>query len=567
MSTPKIRLRYLPVIAVLAIVFASCSGKKSNVPVPADAAVVFHFDGASLNSKLSWDEIKSSEWFQKVKEQAESSDEMAKKLMENPEESGLNTKSDFYFFLTTRGRGGYTAAVCNISDVKKFEDFVQKVSQGEKVEKKSGFSFIGEDDAVITWNEKKLVFVANNPEINSSASFDGSNKYHRFEQDSLLAIAKEIYDLKGKKSLGNNSKFSSLLNDKGDMHFWVNAGSLYSNAMPAVLALTKISLLFEGNISTGSLSFENGKITIKGKNYYNKDIAAIYKKMGDKKLDEEMLKKIPAGTVAAAMAFSFPPEMIKEIITLLGVDGLANMALAETGLTIDDFIKATKGDMLISVSDFAVTEKEKKIEMGSGEPYVYKTTEPDAKILFATSIGEKSAFDRLTEAIKDMISKKAGEEASAEIMNKVPYKVKDNWFVTGNDSVLMNNYGNAKTDHSFISKIKGHPMGGFIDIQKFISGSKPSFANDSLANIIADESIKTWQDIVFYGGEFKKDATESYGEINFVDKNTNSLKILNKYLGFIAVKFMEEEKRKKDEVKFLDEEIKIDNLNTFPINK
>lgn len=567
MSTPKIRLRYLPVIAVLAIVFASCSGKKSNVPVPADAAVVFHFDGASLNSKLSWDEIKSSEWFQKVKEQAESNDEMAKKLMENPEESGLNTKSDFYFFLTTRGRGGYTAAVCNISDVKKFEDFVQKVSQGEKVEKKSGFSFIGEDDAVITWNDKKLVFVADNPEINSSASFGGSSRYHRFEQDSLLAIANEIHDLKGKKSLGNNSKFSSLLNDKGDMHFWVNAGSLYSNAMPAVLALTKISLLFEGNISTGSLSFENGKITIKGKNYYNKDIAAIYKKMGDKKLDEEMLKKIPAGTVAAAMAFSFPPEMIKEIITLLGVDGLANMALAETGLTIDDFIKATKGDMLISVSDFAVTEKEKKIEMGSGEPYVYKTTEPDAKILFATSIGEKSAFDRLTEAIKDMISKKAGEEASAEIMNKVPYKLKDNWFVTGNDSVLMNNYGNAKTDHPFISKIKGHPMGGFIDIQKFISGSKPSFANDSLANIIADESIKTWQDIVFYGGEFKKDATESYGEINFVDKNTNSLKILNKYLGFIAVKFMEEEKRKKDEVKFLDEEIKIDNLNTFPINK
>ncbi len=218
--------------------------------------------------------------------------------------------------------------------------------------------------------------------------------------------------------------------------------------------------------------------------------------------------------------------------------------------------------------DFTVAEKEKKIEMGSGEePYVYKTTEPDAKILFSTSIGDKSAFDRLTEAIKDMISKKAGEEASNEIMNKVPYTVKDNWFITGNDSVTMNSYGSAKTEHPFISKIKGHPMGGYIDIQKFISGSKPSFADDKLANIIADESLKTWQDIVFYGGEFKNDATESHGEINFVDKNTNSLKLLNNYLGFIVVKIMEEEKRKSEEVKLMEKEIKIDNLNTFPVNK
>ena len=102
MVTLKIKISFLA-IAILAIVFASCSGKKSNVPVPANAALVFHFDGASLNSKLSWDEIKNSEWFKKLKEQADNSDETAKKLMENPEESGLNTKSDFYFFLTPRG--------------------------------------------------------------------------------------------------------------------------------------------------------------------------------------------------------------------------------------------------------------------------------------------------------------------------------------------------------------------------------------------------------------------------------------------------------------------------------
>lgn len=94
---------------------------------------------------------------------------------------------------------------------------------------------MGEDEALLTWNDKKLVFVVDNPDINS-AGFSGSSRQQRFEKDSLIAIAKEIYDLKGKKSLGNNSKFSSLLNDKGDMH--CAAGSLYSNAMPAILAIT-----------------------------------------------------------------------------------------------------------------------------------------------------------------------------------------------------------------------------------------------------------------------------------------------------------------------------------------
>lgn len=567
MATLKINLKYLPVIAVLAIVFASCSGKKSNVPVPADAAVVFHFDGASLNSKLSWDEIKSSEWFKKAKEQAEKSDETAQKIMDNPEESGLNIKSDIYVFLTPRGRGGYLSAVCDIKDVKKFEDFLQKASKGEKVEKISGLSYVGDDDAFLTWSDKKLVFVANNPDINSAGSFTGNSRRYDFEKDSLLKIAEEIHSLKGKNSLGNNSKFSSLLSEKGDIHFWVNSGSMYGNSLGGILALTKIGSLVEGNIGAGTVSFEDGKIVFKGKNYYNKDLAAIYKKAGNTSFNEDVLKKIPAGDVAAAMAFKFKPETIKDLVTLLGVDGILNMALAETGLTINDIIKATGGEMVLSVSDFTVAEKEVKYEMGNGEPYSYKTTEPDAKFLFATSIGDKPAFDRLSEAVKDMIAKKAGTDVSEEVSKKMPYSVKENWFVAGNDSSSMNSFGNSKTEHPFISKIKGHPMGGYADIQKFISGSKSSYANDSVATLIAEESLKTWQDIIFYGGEFTKDYTEMYGEINFVDKKTNSLKLLNNYLGFIAIKIMEQEKRKKDEVKFPDEEIKIDNLNTFPINK
>ena len=48
------KMRSLPIACLLMLVlFAASCSKKSDVPVPADAAMVIHIDGASLNSKLS----------------------------------------------------------------------------------------------------------------------------------------------------------------------------------------------------------------------------------------------------------------------------------------------------------------------------------------------------------------------------------------------------------------------------------------------------------------------------------------------------------------------------------
>ena len=539
----KLKLTPLALLASLVIVFTSCSNK-ANVPVPEDAAIVIHIDGASLSSKLPWEEIKKSEWFNIANQEVK--DDLAKKILDNPDESGVDIKSDAYIFMKTRGRGGYAAVICGIKDEKKFETFIGKVREGEKVEKKEGLSVLADHSNVLTWNDKRLVFIADNPDINSGASMMGnSGKSRRFDTDSLLKFAKEVYELKGSKSLASNSKFASLMKEEGDVHFWMNAGSLYSNALPAMLAITKASLLFEGNISAATISFDNGKITAKGRSYYNKELAAVYKKYSMKNIDEDMLKSIPAGDVAAVIAMNYPPEGVKEFISLLGVDGLVNMFLAEAGFSVEDFVKANKGDLLLSVSDFSVGEKEKTMTMYDGTQHTYKSTQPDAKLLFATSVADKPSFEKLMSILKEKISQEAGSGAT-EVMNKIPYLLKDNWFIAGNDSSSVHSFGSAKADHSFISKIKGHPMGGFLDIQKFISGSKPSFADDSTATLIADQSLKVWQDIVFHGGEFKDGGTDSYMEINMVDKNTNSLKQLNSYLGFIAVKMKEQEKRREE---------------------
>ncbi|MEI9958150.1 MAG: hypothetical protein WDM90_18005 [Ferruginibacter sp.] len=65
-----------------------------------------------------------------------------------------------------------------------------------------------------------------------------------------------------------------------------------------------------------------------------------------------MIKRLPIKDVAAIFSMSFKPAGIKEFLKLLGIEAYANMGLAFAGFSLDDFIKANKGDLLIAFGDF-----------------------------------------------------------------------------------------------------------------------------------------------------------------------------------------------------------------------
>ncbi len=529
--------------ALIATFFVSCSSK-SNIPVPEDAAFVLHINGASMSEKLPWEEIKQSELFKTALEETE--DSLAIKIMNNPEESGININGDSYLFAKTQGRGGYIALVTNLKDVTKLESFVGQINTDKKIETKNGISFIANNDNVITWNKERLILIGNASDLNGNMGKGGNyDSRSSFSADSLIHFAKEIYELKKSKSIGNDSKFSSLIKEKGDLHVWINAGSLFSKSVPAILAITKINLLFKGNISTATVNFDAGKITYKAKNYFSKELSDLYKKHSLKNFDEVILQKIPAGNVDALLAFNYPPEGLKDFFSLLGVDGLLNLALSQAGFSVDDFVKANKGELLLSVSDFKIEKKEIKQSIGKGEEFSFNTEIPSAKILFATSINEKTAFEKMIGVLTETVAKE-GADAN-EMLSKIPYTLTDNWFVAGNDSLTINSFGKTTTNHDFINKIKGHPIAGYMNIKNFINGAKNSLAKDSVGTAISDRSLQIWSDIIFYGGEFKNGGVESYAEINMVDAKTNSLKQLNGYLGFFAKLMREQEKRRKEE--------------------
>src|SRR5947209_4927019 len=150
------RSPFLTVLAGSVLLLASCkSANKSGLAIPKDAAVVFHINSASLSSKLSWDDIKKTEWFKDAYN--ESKDSLAKKIMDDPKASGIDAGADFAFFIKKRGRGGFSVFEGSVKDAAAFEALAKKISHQDKVDKDGDWNVMNaNDNTVVTWSGSKF---------------------------------------------------------------------------------------------------------------------------------------------------------------------------------------------------------------------------------------------------------------------------------------------------------------------------------------------------------------------------------------------------------------------------
>lgn len=534
----KQKLSYVCLAAFVAIMITACGGgKKADISVPKDAAFVMHINAGSLGSKLSWSEIKNSDWFKMMVENDAGKEEMTplqKSILENPENSGIDLKSDFYISYQVQGNHGYIVAQGKLSDAKKFDSVLTGLSKEIKVKKDGSISYFGKDGKdLMSWTTDKFMLIQTTPAPGQLGRrrYDSDEKAESFNTDSVLKYAKSIYNLKQSASISGDSRFSSLLSEQGDMHLLYNSNALMQGPMQMLELLSNASLL-KDNATGMVVNFENGKVSVNSKSWYGKELREFMTKYKPGNFDAEMLKRVPSQNLAAVMAMNYPPEGLKEFLKLLGVDGMLNGAMGNVGLSIDDFVKANKGDILFAVSDFSVKEKEVSIPMSEGKPMTYKTTGPDANILFATSVKDKAAFAKLIDAVRNQMG---GEEDAVMGMAKVKYSFNDNWFVLGNNQTTVDGFagGSNSSVAALTSQISGHPMGGFIDFQKILPNIQPGGDEDMNTTMIA-RAAQTWENMIFYGGEMKDDAMTGHFEINLKDKSTNSLKQMYTFISNIA---------------------------------
>lgn len=524
------------------IIFASCS-KKSNKEgryVPATAGVVMHINGESLNAKLPWEEIKQNNVFKKMIADTSVSS-FAKSILENPENSGVNTKGDIIVFVVKDSLGGYSAVEGTIKDETKFKTMLTSALKAGKETSKDGFTFYADEKTSVAYNKEKFIVTYNTPEV---ADMDKSiaspmdmdttgNVQAPVATRDMNAISAAVLNLKEDASLAKDEKFSALMAEKGDAHFWFNAQYFSPTAaLAGIGAMANLSKLYEGAITTATINFENGKINFDAKSYGGKEITALYKKYSGTDFDKTMVKNIPSKNLAGLFAFNFKPEGVKEFLKLLNLDGLVNLGAAQAGFNLDDFVKANKGDILIAVTDI----KEDSV------------TGKSADFIFAASINDKPSFNKIIDAGKKFGGPMLGES------NKYAYNVNDKYFVFTNNKATTDTYiaGTANTSFDFIDKISGGPFGGFVNFQYIFNNLKPKATADSLDVEMYNASAKIWDNLLISGGNFKDGGVTQHVEVNLLDKNTNSLKQLNTYLGTIAT--IQEKKKANNTMDWMSED-------------
>jgi len=536
--------RVLSTLSLFVLLLAiSCKKKdKSGLLVPEDAGVVVHINSPSLSSKLSWEEISQTEWFQEISKEA--TDSTAAKLLKDPGQSGIDSKAALVFYVKKQGRGGYVAFTGTVKDAAIFEAFNKEISKGEATVTKDGdISYLSSDKSgLVAWTSSRFVYIGDAPLGDMQQAFErqGSYESYKFPVDSLKMFGKTALTLESSDNLDKDSRFTTLIQDGSDVHIWVNASSLYSNSMGGgVLSMMKLNMLLEGNVSATSLNFDNGKIAVKSKQFYGDAMRKILSDYPAKPLSEDVINRIPSQNVVGVLAMNYPPAGLNEFLKATGLDGMTNGFLGRIGYSIEEFITANKGEVLISVSDLEIKTKEKVMEMGEGqEPYKYSTTEPDMKVLFAASVNDKPAFDKLIgialAETKGMTSANTPE---------IHYKLDNNWFAASNSQEHVDKFlAGGSTKNMVADKISGHPFGFYIDIQKIIKSGESS-VKDSSDKAAMTASVNMWQDAIATGGAYKDKALDFEFEINLVDKNTNSLKQLNQYINTMYKIQAEKKKR------------------------
>lgn len=533
----------LTAMAALLLLMTSCkNNNKSGLYIPKDAAFVFHLNTSSLSSKLSWEEVKASAWFKEA--YTKSGDAYAQKLMDNPDASGIDAKSDFAFFVQRKGKGSISLFEGSVKDAAAFEALCKKIGKTEKTEKSGEWNLLVPDNStVVAWNSSKFAVINDLPLGAINPMGNGFGEPVHVSTDSLKIFVKDIMTLSGDNSLFEDERFASLLEEKGDMHLWMNSGALYAD-MTGLLAMMKMGNLFSGNVSAATLAFEDGKISMKSKTYMGKEMQELMEKWESKKVDAAVFNRIPSEKVLGVMAANIDPASLQNFFKAIGFDGLINMMLAKQNITINEVLAATKGEFVFAFSDLSMQKRTTTTVAGNAiDSNTF--TKPEFNILFATNVAQRPTFEKMLSIFS---------EGSSTL--PFSYKLNDQWFVAANNPQTADGFmaGNG-SKKAFADKISGHPFGMYLDLQGIL---KTNFSEESAAKSMLAESAAIWEDMIATGGETKNGATTAEFVVNLVDKKTNSLKQLNRFID----KMFEASKQRN---LAFDNNIKIDTATAAPL--
>ena len=177
--------------------------------IPKNAMFVVHLNTKSLREKLSWDDVKQTNWYKQAYADTATKAWM-KKLLDNPENSGIDLDGGLVFFVEKNpGTDGEMILEGRVKNESDFGQFNKNLDSTATIRKDGDLNMLTlKDESVVAWNDNHFAYAINagaaKSKFNSWNDTTGNQSNIAPLADksiALSAVCKNLFSLKSDSCL------------------------------------------------------------------------------------------------------------------------------------------------------------------------------------------------------------------------------------------------------------------------------------------------------------------------------------------------------------------------------
>ena len=309
-------------------------GKTAASAVPENSAMVVGINLKSLMDKADMDAVKEMDFYKDmIAEAARQQGETMAKILENPEQSGIDLNENAYFFMDMEGKdkNGLVGFTFKIADEGDFETLVKESDMD--AEKGNGYQYAVNNESVVAWD--------------GTIGFVGTIA-DRYRDDK--EVGKMLGKVFGNKSsITDNSKAAKALGGNHDVNYYFSSSSIV-DMFGDELAMSEMFISKEdlkNNQFSGYTDFKKGEIISNGNSELSKGLKSDLKMIFGEGSETDFSEYLPEDNLVMLMTGKLNFAGINQLLKDKGVNGMADMYMNSVGLTTNDIAKAIDGDMAV----------------------------------------------------------------------------------------------------------------------------------------------------------------------------------------------------------------------------
>jgi hypothetical protein len=529
-------LRLVPVILFISVIISSCSPSSQNDKyISKDAIGVLSINGVALEKKIAINAISGSPIFKEIAE-AIGGDSTNLDLSK----TGVDLVNIFYVYAMADQRldgKSKFMVIIPLKDATKFKAFIQQKFPKAVFQSKGNLNFATFNQSIVMgWDDKTAIASAATP---ANTAWESTPAAPVDIPTLLTEDIQKTFALTKDQSLAENPKFAALEKENHDISFFLNYEN-FVNGMSqdqigtagAIIASQK--KLLKDMYIAGGVDFEKGKIVSDSKYYFNPSLQAISNAMEPKTINNDLLKRVPGQQMNLMMSYHFNPKGIIAMLDTMNMLPMVTVGLQQTGLTMDDITKAFSGDFLLTVTDFSVASESKSYTM-NGTPVNYTTPKPAYKAALSFKINDKPSFDKIMQFIVNQGMLQTTAPGIYSFGNFVTLASNNEYAAVSNDAAVAQAFltaGNSKFD--LPAEVKDKPYGFYADIKNSVKSIPLDLLYGKEDTAVFHDGRILLESISANGGKINGDHTDFHFEINFQNKDENSLMQLIKFSQKVA---------------------------------